>query len=354
MYLSLIYLMIAMSGFTLVPVLRELNPFLQIVFFTNFAPFVILIGPITFIYFRFIVDGSHFSLKRDFKHLLPFFIAFINMIPFYFSDLVAKKILLNQVLQNYHRIFEIDYYWFSSKYYYLLTPIYTLGYLITCFVYLDKNYKKIINTIEINARTNYIKWLTYLLVYFSLLIFLQIILVYYSYISNKPMIYQPIFVIPIIVLLLFNLEIYNYPQILYGIKFTIDSEKSKTIFSKKSGKKIMIDHDFIQQYEQKMLEYQENLTFLGPAISVQQLAEDLNSPKYRVDYYIKNELKSNFAEIKNRYRIEYFIKSFHPSDLEKYTLDAIVKTYGFSNTQTFKREFAKVYNEKFTDYLKKI
>ena len=168
------------------------------------------------------------------------------------------------------------------------------------------------------------------------------------------MIYQPIFVIPIIVLLLFNLEIYNYPQILYGIKFTIDSEKSKTIFSKKAGKKIMIDHDFIQQYEQKMLEYQENLTFLGPAISVQQLAEDLNSPKYRVDYYIKNELKSNFAEIKNRYRIEYFIKSFHPSDLEKYTLDAIVKTYGFSNTQTFKREFAKVYNENFTDYLKKI
>ena len=353
-YLSLIYLIIAVSGFTLVPVLRELNPTLQIVFFNNLAPFVLLGGPITFMYFRFIVDESHFSLKRDFKHFLPFAIAFINMIPFYFSDLGAKKILLNQVLQNYHRIFEIDYYWFSSKYYYLLTPIYTLGYLITCFVYLDKNYKKIIDTIETNAHTSYKKWLSYLLIYFTLLIFMQIILVYYSYLSNKPIIYQPIFVIPIIVLLLFNLEIYNYPQILYGIKFAPDSEKSKTIFSKKAGKKIMIDHDFIQRYEQKMLEYQENLTFLSPNVSRTTLAEDLNCPKYVLEYYFKNELNSNFTEIKNRYRIEYFIKSFQPGDLKKYTLDAIVKTYGFSNIQTFKREFSKVYNEEFTDYLKKI
>ena len=353
-YLSLIFLIIALSGFTLVPVLRELHPTLQIVFFSNFAPFLLLSGPIVFMYFRFIVDGSHFSLKRDFKHFLPFAIAFINMIPFYFSDLGSKKILLNQVLQNYHRIFEMEYFWFSSKYYYLLNPIYTLGYLVICIVYLDKNYKKIFDNLEPNARTNYNKWLSYLFVYFTLLIFMQIILVYYSYLSNKPIIYQPIFVLPMIVLLLFNLEIYNYPQILYGIKFTLDSEKSKTIFIKKAGKKITIDHDFIQRYEQKMLEYQENLTFLSPNVSRTTLAEDLNCPKYLLEYYIKNELNSNFAEIKNRYRIEYFIKSFHPGDLEKYTLDAIVKTYGFSNTQTFKRAFSKVYNEEFTDYLKKI
>jgi|GEM_PF-6520187 len=353
-YLSLIYLTIALSGFTLVPVLRELHPTFQIVFFNNLAPFVLLSGPIMFMYFRFIVDGSHFSLKRDFKHFLPFAIAFINMIPFYFSDLSSKKILLNQVLQNYHRIFEIDYFWFSSKYYYLLNPIYTLGYLVICLLYLNKNYKKIIANVEPNARTNYNKWLSYLLVYFTLLIFMQIILVYYSYLSNKPIIYQPIFVFPIIVLLLFNLEIYNYPQILYGIKFTKGSEDSKTIFIKKTRKKIIINHDFIQRYEQKMHAYQENLTFLSPNVSVQQVAEDLNCPKYLLEYYIKNELNSNFAEIKNRYRIEYFIKSFQPGDLGKYTLDAIVKTYGFSNIQNFKREFSKVYNEEFTDYLKKI
>lgn len=337
----------------MVPTLDELNPIFQIVFFTNFIPFILLGGPIAYFYFRFQVMGSHFSLRRDYLHLLPCLIATVNMIPFYFSDLDSKKLLINHVVQDYHHIFEINFLWFSSAYYYLVSPIYTLIYLVVCILYIDANFPKIEEEYEGKELTNVHKWLKYLIIYFAIIIVLNIIIVYYSYFSlNKPEIL--IYLAQLVAIALFNIEIYNFPQILYGIKFTANSHESKTVFIKKAGKKIMIDHDFIQQYEQKMLEYQENLTFLGPTISVQQLAEDLNSPKYRVDYYIKNELKSNFAEIKNRYRIEYFIKSFHPSDLEKYTLDAIVKTYGFSNTQTFKREFAKVYNENFTDYLKKI
>jgi hypothetical protein len=332
--------------------MNELHPILQVFFFQHFLPFNFLLGPVLYFYFRFQTRGIHFSIKRDYVHLLVFGISLLNMIPFYVSSLESKKMLLSLALQQFTQVFKLNLYFFNSSIYYLVPPLFTISYMVISLNLLMKHadyvYKNLVDT----SKKTLQNWLSNIFGCFLALIWINFILTYYAYINEDNTRYS-IFIVTVLILTYLNIQVYNFPQILYGIKFTQNLDERPIILINKSKKNILIDEVFINTFEETIQEYQKTLAYLSPKFDIYQLARDTNYPTYVLIFYFKTNLNCQFADFKNRLRIEYFLRSFDPNELTKFTLIHLVKRYGYSNLVSFKKAFHQIHQEEFSKFLLK-
>ena len=351
-YLSVAFLLLAIRGLSFIPTMNELHPILQIFFFHNFLPFNFLLGPVLYFYFRFQTRGIHFSLKRDYVHLLVFGISLLNMIPFYASSLESKKMLLSQALQQFTQIFKLDLFIFNSSIYYLVPPLYTISYMVLSLNLLMRHSKYVYKNLVDKSKKTLKNWLTNTFGCFLAIIWINFILTYYAYINEDNTRYS-IFLITVLILIYLNIQVYSFPQILYGIKFTQNLDERPIILINKSKKNILIDEIFITKFEETIQGYHKTLDYLSPKFDIYQLAKDTNYPTYVLIFYFKSNLNCQFADFKNRLRIEYFLRSFEPSELNQFTLIHIVKRYGYSNLVSFKKAFHQIHQEEFSKFLLK-
>jgi len=352
-YLSILFLLIGLRAMGYIPTLLDLNPVFHLIFFGNLFPLYFLIGPYFYFYFRFYILGKTISFKKDFKHYIIFFLSVINMVPFYFSTIEYKTMLLNKIFLNINQTFYVKFWYGTSALYYLGSPVVTLIYITMSFFLLINHSNILESKFMEEGFVTLKKWLFTLMTFFLLLFLSNLILTFVVYLTNKdlPKIF---FAIPLLALFLMNMFVYKYPQILYGIKFTKLPGNKKLNLINKSRKIVDLDYDLKLQFDSQIATYQENKDFTKNEFTLSYVSNDMNIPKYRLQEYFKKELQISFIDFRDEMRIKCFIDNISKDDLKKYNLGSIISEYGFSKVSTFKLAFNKHHQTSLSEFLQSI
>jgi hypothetical protein len=339
-YLAVVFFVLATMGLASPEVLQVVNPLIGISIFPTLLPLNLLIGPFTYFYFRFVVNHIGFKFSRDYLHLLPFLIFFINLVPFYLYSLPEKFRLLEMYLVDIFSPFRIKLVFFGLSSYYLVGEVQMLFYLIMCFIYLLKNKERLVGQLQLDGYRTITRWLTFLYVILSFLFLMNVIIGVRSfYLGTNPEPYY--FFIVSSILFFLNLRLYQYPTLMYGIKFKTSEDQKNISLVNRKPKEVDFDDAFSFRFNLLMNEWKETKAFLDSHFTLDSLANSLETSPHKAGKFLKREFEFTFVEFKNHLRIQHFVETVKPEDLAKYSLMGLIKPYGFSNTSDFRVLFDK-------------
>ena len=337
-YLGLLFLSISIRGFASGTTLLALHPTLQKIFFNNLLPLFFLFGPLIYFYVRYEVLDIPFKLKRDFKHLLVFSMSFINVIPYYMSSNAFKESLIALTFKNQLNFLHVHFWIVDSAAYYVGGPIHTLFYLTLSLFTVSNRNKALSHKLSAEGFDQLIKWLYRMITIFYAFTFANLIFSIYILITGNLL----SILLPLVTGILFlylNIEIYNHPQVLFGIKFSKSPNANPIIHINKAKPIIALDTSFEIKFNQKMEQYQVNKAYNTSDFTIAFIANDLEIPEYILNDYFKNQLKVKFIDFRNELRIKYFCETINKEDLKRYTANAIANKYGFSHIKSLKKAF---------------
>jgi AraC-like DNA-binding protein len=87
---------------------------------------------------------------------------------------------------------------------------------------------------------------------------------------------------------------------------------------------------------------QKERLFLQPELSLQELAQHVQTNPVQLSATINQVVGKNFNDYINALRVEEFIKKYHSDPSRKYTLLALALDSGFNSKATFNRAFKKI------------
>jgi hypothetical protein len=209
-----------------------------------------------------------------------------------------------------------------------------------CFIYLLKNKERLVGQLQLAGYQTITRWLTFLYVTLSLLFIMNVVIGVRSfYLGTNPEPYY--FFIVSSVLFFLNLRLYQYPTLMYGIKFKTSEDQKFSSLVNRKPKEVDFDDAFSFKFNLLMNEWKETKAFLDPHFTLDSLANSLETSPYKVGKFLKRKFEFSFVEFKNHLRIQHFVETVKPEDLAKYSLMGLIKPYGFSNTSDFRVLFDK-------------
>lgn len=352
-YLGFIFFLIAIRGFASPNLDMNMASFLQVIFCFNSFPCFFLLGPSFYFYLRYEIIGTRFSFRKDFKYLLTFFLALMNMVPYYASSLDYKLHTIHAAELNHQINLQLNLLFLNSQWYFILGPIHTLIYLFSSLSLLKNHFKFEFQKLEWEGFAKKKKWLTIFFTCFFLFTLVNIASITYVFFTkNNLSTVTPIFSSLIFIYL--NVSLYKFPQLVYGIKFYKSTNFVDLGVLRKKKYEVLMDDSIGINFKNQILVYQSTLAYLNPSFTYYDLIQDLNLPKYKVDHYFKNELKIKFIDYFNELRINYFVETITKEDLKRFKFQEIVIRFGFKNSLSFKKAFHKNKRESFHEFKKNL
>jgi AraC-like DNA-binding protein len=348
-YLGLLFLLIALRGFAMPNLEEIISPFFKLILCYHSFPSFFLFGPVFYFYFRYEIIGTRFHFKRDYLYLLPCFLAAINMIPYDVRSIDFKENLIHLAEKNDLINLQLDLLFLDSKWYFILGPIHTLVYLIFCLYLLRNKFKFDSQKLELNGFKLKEHWLKLLLTCFILFTLINLASLAYVQFTHQNL-HQITLIVSSTIFIFININLYKYPQLIYGIKFYKSSNKIDLAVFRNKKKAIRMDDAFEVNFKNQIAQYQSTLDYLKPNFGYTDLIKDLNSSKYLVDNYFKNNLKIKFIDFINELRINHFKKSITQEDLKRFKLKEITLRFGFKNVASFKKAFQNSQIESFEEF----
>ena len=108
---------------------------------------------------------------------------------------------------------------------------------------------------------------------------------------------------------------------------------------------LLIKKDIVQLFERDKIH-------LNSQLNLSLLSQYLNITDKKCSYFLSEELKSNFNQLVNSYRVEEFKEKLKAKDHERYTLLSIAYESGFPSKSTFNRAFRAHCGVSPSDYIK--
>jgi len=106
-----------------------------------------------------------------------------------------------------------------------------------------------------------------------------------------------------------------------------------------------------EQTKERLLEKMENeKVFLDPDLSITTLAKHVRVAPKQLSTVINQDLRTNFYDLVNRYRIDECVHRLHSLDAERKTLLEIAYDVGFNSKSTFNLAFKKQLNMTPSEY----
>jgi len=167
----------------------------------------------------------------------------------------------------------------------------------------------------------------------------------------------------IVIVVVSSLLIYNYVRKkVYKKRFELlleqqqhNEELISNTLSKNSKKELNIPEDIVDEVLKKIILFKEKNEFLAVDITLQKLAKNLKTNHTYLSKIINVFEDKSFNAFINDLRVDYTIKRLQDDSIfRKYTIDAIAKESGFSNTRTFTRAFQRKTNLKPSFFIKNI
>ena len=352
-YLAFVFLLLGILGLTSPTSLNSIIPTVGVFLFPSSLPLNLLIGPLLFFYFRITIKKIPFQFSSDFKHLIIFSLAMINMLPFHLYSFQAKIKIYENFLIDMLSPFNIQLLFTSLSDMYLIIDVVTLFYLILCFIFLQKNKDYFASSLKSDGYRAINQWLIWLYVNFTILFFMNITTgVRAFYLGRLP---EPFYFHAVaFILLILNIKLYQFPTLLYGIKLGTNEHQKKITLIHQNKKKSQFDENFAERYRLLLLELIQSKEIISQEFSIQLMASQLDVSTHSLNQYLKEELNINFSQLVNQSRIQVFINSTVPADFKKYSITGLVKLYGFKSLQQFKINFEKFASEEYETFVAKM
>ena len=313
----------------------------------NFTPLFLIVGPVLYFYVRGVLRDDFRLSKLDYLHFLPALLLCINILPHLFSSYEDKIEYAGRVLQNPAEILRNKNLFIPSVVNFIFRPLIGIIYVVICIrlMFLKFKYEKP----EDKQSILIFKWLSFLifntlLVYASFLVF--------TIFSFQTLDYKIAEVkgyyflnITLVGLVLFNVSLLFFPNILYGLPqldFVLHNKQKEVVqdnSTKKAIRSFEISEEKLALLHDKIEQYCETKPYLNPDFSLSTMSADTDIPVHHLSYYFNEHLNINFNAWKNDQKINYVIELIENGSNELLTLDALAKQAGFGSRTTFFNAF---------------
>lgn len=291
---------------------------------------------LTHLYIRCVVTKKEISNKTILLHLLPFLFSIVLFIGevfiiFFFPQLKNHgTVLLISSFALYFRLVSLVVYVFADIYYVFKTadkrPFFSFKtdkVLVAVFIL-----NKVVLALIITAS---------LLDYnvFSFLAFLQNLVI-----SSLIMYYR--------VFLPYQHKIAEQQQLLKELIF-----KNKMDEVKPKYQKVGYDTEKLQAFVSTLEIYLENdRPYLDMDLTFDRLSEDTGISKHDLSYVLNQHLNTNFYQLINYKRVDYFLEHIHEIETEAKSILELAFESGFNSKSTFNKYFKLHTGTSPSDYIK--
>lgn len=343
-----------------------------IAFFTTIcSSLFFLIGPFAYFYIRSMFNDNIKFSKKDYLHFVLFFIVFIGVLPFLFSSWEYKSLIIHKILNQTYLSSKYNINFFITKNInQFLKPFFALFYTILITELFIKN-KTVFKSLS-NSKTIKV-WLImfYLLNNLTFIFYFVAQLGYYF--ENRFLLDNLWFYIVntiAFIYLVFNLSLFLFPQILYGLpiaKTAVSSQSnhlsdqliedslefiSRIKNSKMKSNENIFDTEYILEIEFVVHNWVAEKKFLDQNAKLVLLSNYTNIPVHHLTYYFNEILKVKYTDWRNKLRIEYAKSQLDQGFYKVITLEALSSECGYASQATFIKSFKNVFGCTPSDFIK--
>ncbi|NAS30711.1 helix-turn-helix domain-containing protein [Flavobacteriaceae bacterium R38] len=284
---------------------------------------------------------SDFKLKRVYLwHIVPFLLSIVIFFPrLYLPALIGKPVTAT-----------ID---FEVNIIYWMAAVQRIGYIIAIFVLL-KRYKTLLLE-NYAVRYNY-RWLYQMNIIIIIIFILSSYKNIYKFVSwgGEYTYVSELRLIVIIAMLLFNcwlvLKALYAPNLFSGIDSNLQLVLNNTDIKDYNDKENSDISIKIAQLEAHMSEEEP---YLNPEITIKDIAENLNIKVTDLSIIINNNLKQNFYEFINNYRVEKAKELLKSPKHKQLTILEILYQVGYNSKSSFNTSFKNLTGQTPTEYRKR-
>ena len=311
------------------------------------APLNYLIPPFAFLYVKSVLSNKKGLALVEYLHFLPFVLASINYFPFFIMPIEQKKVIVQMTSDDISYALKYQAGIFPETYLYVLKLLQTLVYLFfqwrLIFLFKKENINK---TIEDQIK-RVIKWLKAFTWIFTFILIGFFFLASLYYITSISLYSQIMYVGQSLLLSVSFFSLSSYllinPGILDGLPFIKYWDKASN-----NVEQVDVRPFILENYEPEIIKLEnymrDSLVYLNPRISLTQIAASLSIPIKDLSFILNNHFKLRYNDYINKYRVEHFLKLVNESQLDNYTIDAIIQMSGFASKSTFHSAFRKIHH----------
>ena len=314
-----------------------------------FNSLIYVVGPLAYLYIRSILNDEAKFTKLDLLHFFPFFLNFIDNIPVFFSWEIKLKAASYIINNNWAELDSLlPYKLMTIKVNFTLRVIQLFFYVLLIWVLIISKkfrfYKGRANPNQFNIIK---KWLIFFTLLFSFLAinYVGIGIIFLKYTDKEVLTGNGIFLFYFVFIGLIILEIglLLYPQILYGIPLyrqvhpvsqPSDVDEIRITNSIKNNTSILSDEQ-LNLIELSLIEWINSKKYLESDASMVSLAKDINIPLYHIRYYFNQISKEKFIDWRNSLRVDYAVELIKQGKGKDITIETLGKNSGFKTYSSF-------------------
>jgi AraC-like DNA-binding protein len=314
-----------------------------------FNSLIYVVGPLAYLYIRSILNDEAKFTKLDLLHFFPFFLNFIDNIPVFFSWEIKLKAASYIINNNWAELDSLlPYKLMTIKVNFTLRVIQLFFYVLLIWVLIISKkfrfYKGRANPNQFNIIK---KWLIFFTLLFSFLAinYVGIGIIFLKYTDKEVLTGNGIFLFYFVFIGLIILEIglMLYPQILYGIPLyrqvhpvlqPSDVDEIRITNSIKNNTSILSDEQ-LNLIELSLIEWINSKKYLESDASMVSLAKDINIPLYHIRYYFNQISKEKFIDWRNSLRVDYAVELIKQGKGKDITIETLGKISGFKTYSSF-------------------
>jgi AraC-like DNA-binding protein len=314
-----------------------------------FNSLIYIVGPLAYLYIRSILNDEAKFTKLDLLHFFPFFLNFIDNIPVFFSWEIKLKAASYIINNNWAELDSLlPYKLMTIKVNFTLRVIQLFFYvLLIWFLIISKKFKFYKGRANPNQFNIIKKWLIFFTLLFSFLAinYVGIGIIFLKYTDKEVLTGNGIFLFYFVFIGLIILEIglMLYPQILYGIPLyrqvhpvlqPSDVDEIRITNSIKNNTSILSDEQ-LNLIELSLIEWINSKKYLESDASMVSLAKDINIPLYHIRYYFNQISKEKFIDWRNSLRVDYAVELIKQGKGKDITIETLGKNSGFKTYSSF-------------------
>ena len=314
-----------------------------------FNSLIYVVGPLAYLYIRSILNDEAKFTKLDLLHFFPFFLNFIDNIPVFFSWEIKLKAASYIINNNWAELDSLlPYKLMTIKVNFTLRVIQLFFYvLLIWFLIISKKFKFYKGRANPNQFNIIKKWLIFFTLLFSFLAinYVGIGIIFLKYTDKEVLTGNGIFLFYFVFIGLIILEIglMLYPQILYGIPLyrqvhpvlqPSDVDEIRITNSIKNNTSILSDEQ-LNLIELSLIEWINSKKYLESDASMVSLAKDINIPLYHIRYYFNQISKEKFIDWRNSLRVDYAVELIKQGKGKDITIETLGKNSGFKTYSSF-------------------
>lgn len=370
-FLSAYFIIIASYGLAHYFTISTQSDFWLAIFYNHFSPLWVLLGPCLYLYVRGTLEDRTGLQKIDWLHGIPFLLYLITTAPYYFKPFAQKLDIANLIHQDLDNLKTVhSNLIFTPTINFIVRPTLLFIYIIACFWLLYKNYlhKKRSANIPTQQKKVTYRWLL-LLCITSLTLVGSFLYLTYTFtrtqVSYNGLHQQPVHHFSGVAFLILTISMFFFPEILYGLpeyaRLRLNPLKTNSTdpITEPPIDTILIEEELeegkedpFSQLAQKILDYLHNeKPYLRQDFAVHDLAIAMDAPNHHISYCLNRILKTNFANLKNKLRVDHAKEMLNSDQAFKMSIEGIGHLSGFATRSNFYSAFKKETGFTPTEYI---